>query len=963
MSYTLAIDYGTSYTAAAISVDGGRPTSLEFDEERRMPSAVFLTEERVIVAGRSATRQIGLDPTRVARTPKREIGIVETLRLGANDIAIVDLVAATLGKVLAEARRRHNSSDPAAVILTHPARWKEGRISVLLEAAKAAGMPDPAFVPEPVGAALYYASDQVPVGGYVAVYDLGGGTFDTAVLLRTEDGFELAGPTGGNPSVGGEAFDDHLTEHLLQVLAIRDGELARQLAGSDTRLTASFRSDVRDAKEILSGDVDTRLPIGSSEHVLTVTRPELESLVRDDIESSVDELADTIERSNLGIDDIAAIYLAGGSSRIPLVAQTIERRLGKRPTTYGDPKCVVSLGAVHAGRIRQGDPVTSVAALVHGASELARASGLNGAAQFLQTEAERPESTSTTLVVVGEAKRGKSMLINALVETPDLLPVDFDVATSVHLEVRAAPSPTAVVIDNEGRRTTIGWESIERYASMGGDHELVRETSVVEVGVPHPLLERGLSLIDTPGVAGLEAGHTEITLAALRFADALLFVTDASAELTDSEVRFLERATQRIDTVFFAVTKADLFRDYPKIVERNRALIATHAPRYTHCPIFVVSSRMKLEAVGEMAAGLVEVAVEVNELSGFPVLERALAEDLVGRSEQLRLVNLLRATETVLLRTIAAQDVRRRSSEGDAGLAAELAQEQERHRRLLESDARWAADLDQAMAALRSSMHARIDGSTAELTERYVSKALAGYPPEALLQDLGNAVKGHWSDIHQAVREGSVSALSGVCERLRGQGIELVSDDPGVSRRPGVLDVGTAEAEAVLKKAVARALSANANVTWGDAWRDMSPTSKAVGVAATLFVFWPALPLMWAARMWKLRTPNARPEREAAEAVRTALAASKERMVEELTSLLDTITDHTREEVKARIEHRRMELDSALADHAHRAATTAEQRQQEVRQSQGNLAQASRLLSRAEGLRAELTSATTGGPR
>ena len=163
-----------------------------------------------------------------------------------------------------------------------------------------------------------------------------------------------------------------------------------------------------------------------------------------------------------------------------------------------------------------------------------------GSAERARAEAGAITSHPARVVVVGEKKRGKSSLINALLRRPDLLPVDADIATSVHVTVYAADAEEAVVVDEatpDGMPIPLA--EIGEYAALDPDtlemkHPLVRE---VGVGVPDPLLRSGLELIDTPGVGGLVSGHAELTLAALSMADALLFVVNGSGELTRFRVR------------------------------------------------------------------------------------------------------------------------------------------------------------------------------------------------------------------------------------------------------------------------------------------------------------------------------------------------------------------------------------------------------------------------------------------
>ncbi len=260
-------------------------------------------------------------------------------------------MAKVLAKVRDEALRRHGGEKPGRVRLTHPAMWGAKRRRALVEAAERAGISEPELIPEPVGAVNYFARERaVEPGQYVAVYDLGGGTFDTAVLVNAgDDRFELVG-NKGRDGMGGEDFDERLYRHLGAELERRSPAKWNELRDSDERqwriARADLLTDVRQAKEDLS-EVESHtlyVPPPVAED-LTVTRTEFEALIRDDVEGSLEMMEDTIARAGLEPDQLGALYLTGGSSRIPLVARLVRERF-RRADAYGDPKAVVALGGV-----------------------------------------------------------------------------------------------------------------------------------------------------------------------------------------------------------------------------------------------------------------------------------------------------------------------------------------------------------------------------------------------------------------------------------------------------------------------------------------------------------------------------------------------------------------------------------------------------------------------------------------
>lgn len=356
--WILAIDFGTTNTSAAIG-SGGRVDLVEVDGSGRMSSAVFVDDHDNLIVGSAAESHLPLAPHRAERTPKRRLGD-GVMVLGERAIEPVDAVAAVLRSIAAEAIRRQGGEQPHELRLTHPARWGAIRLRLLAEAAQRAGLPTPVFVPEPVAAALYFADERISPGSYVAVYDLGGGTFDTAVLRRSDTGFEVVGPPGGNERLGGEVFDERIHAHLGARLAQANPEAWESLRFDSSRswrkAAHDFRTEVRRAKEALSGQADYTIYLGAPvDTELLLTRDEVEDLIRAEIAATVDELVATIDRAGLTPADLAAVNIVGGSSRIPLVTRLVAERVGRVPDTWGDPKAAVVLGAAralaHEGRV------------------------------------------------------------------------------------------------------------------------------------------------------------------------------------------------------------------------------------------------------------------------------------------------------------------------------------------------------------------------------------------------------------------------------------------------------------------------------------------------------------------------------------------------------------------------------------------------------------------------------------
>jgi molecular chaperone DnaK len=345
-AYTLSIDYGTTYSVGVVASEAGTEV-LELSRSRYLPSLVLIDPEGELLVGGSAVNQAGLYPDRVCATPKREVGKPAIL-LGGEAVKVHRAIAAVLERLGEEAARRFGGAPPQRLVLTHPALWAEERLGVLREAARAARLGEPELVPEPVAAAAHYADGSLAEGATVAVYDLGGGTFDAAVLRRLAGGgFEVAGRPGGDPNLGGEDFDNELRELVEEHAARIDPEsfeAAREADGAHRQWSA-FRREVRQAKEALSEELKYPLAVPGVDDPVLVTRRELEALLEPHLRRTIEQLAATISDAGLAPNDLAAIYLTGGSSSIPMVSTLISQELGLTPQTWGDPKAVVALGA------------------------------------------------------------------------------------------------------------------------------------------------------------------------------------------------------------------------------------------------------------------------------------------------------------------------------------------------------------------------------------------------------------------------------------------------------------------------------------------------------------------------------------------------------------------------------------------------------------------------------------------
>jgi hypothetical protein len=197
---------------------------------------------------------------------------------------------------------------------------------------------------------VFYASqERVEPGAVVAVYDLGGGTFDAAVLRKGEASFEILGAPDGVERLGGLDFDDAVFQHVMAAI----GPAVAQLDPDDPAVLAGvarLREECTSAKEGLSSDTDVSIPVllPNVRTEVRLTRAEFEDMIEPAMSQTIDALSRALNSADVKPDDLSRVLLVGGSSRIPLVAQRVSAALGRPVAVDAHPKHSVAVGAVMA---------------------------------------------------------------------------------------------------------------------------------------------------------------------------------------------------------------------------------------------------------------------------------------------------------------------------------------------------------------------------------------------------------------------------------------------------------------------------------------------------------------------------------------------------------------------------------------------------------------------------------------
>jgi actin-like ATPase involved in cell morphogenesis len=353
MSYQLGVDLGTTYTAAAIcrgteQAPAGAEVVTLGTRSATVASVLYLADDGSILVGEAAERRALTDPDRVVREFKRRIGDDVPLMIAGRTHQAHELAARLVRWVVDQVSEREGGP-PRRISVSHPAAWGQHKKDLLAGALRTVGL-TVTFLAEPQAAAVSYASaERVEPGSTIAVYDLGGGTFDAAVVRKAGSGFELLGQPEGIERLGGVDFDEVVFGHVREGL----GSAMDDLDPDDKDVLSAvvrLRRECVEAKEALSSDTEATIPVLLPElrTQARLTRGEFEAMIRPALEETVEALRRAVSSAGLTPNDLTAVLLVGGSSRIPLVSQLVSDGLGRPVAVDADPKTAIALGAALA---------------------------------------------------------------------------------------------------------------------------------------------------------------------------------------------------------------------------------------------------------------------------------------------------------------------------------------------------------------------------------------------------------------------------------------------------------------------------------------------------------------------------------------------------------------------------------------------------------------------------------------
>ncbi len=389
MAKIIGIDLGTTNSCVAI-MESGKPKVVENSEgTRTTPSIVAYTEDNEILVGASAKRQAVTNPKNTLFAVKRLIGrrfdeemVQKDIKMvpykiikASNNDAWVEVrdkkiappeVSAQVLKKMKKTAEDYLGEPVTEAVITVPAYFNDSQRQATKDAGKIAGLEVKRIINEPTAAALAFGMDKKEGDRKIAVYDLGGGTFDISIIeiadLDGEHQFEVLA-TNGDTFLGGEDFDSRIIEYLVDEFKKENGIDLRQ----DMLALQRLKDAAEKTKIELSSSQQTEVNLpyitadasGPKHMAIKITRAKLESLVEELIERTAEPCRIAMKDAGVSASEIDDVILVGGQSRMPKVQEKVKEIFGKEPRKDVNPDEAVAVGAAIQGGVLQGD-VTDV---------------------------------------------------------------------------------------------------------------------------------------------------------------------------------------------------------------------------------------------------------------------------------------------------------------------------------------------------------------------------------------------------------------------------------------------------------------------------------------------------------------------------------------------------------------------------------------------------------------------------
>ena len=355
MGKIIGIDLGTTNSCAAV-LEAGAPKIIPNPEGGRTTPSVVAFKKGEKIVGDAAKRQALTNPNTVISI-KRKMGTKEKVELEGKKYTPEEISAMILSYIKDYAESYLGEKVDKAVI-TVPAYFNDAQRQATKNAGKIAGLEVERIINEPTAAALSYGLEKEE-GQTILVYDLGGGTFDVSILELGDGVFEVKS-TAGNNKLGGDDFDNRIIDYIVKEFKKENGvDLSK-----DKMAMQRLKEEAEKAKKNLSGMVSTQISApfiakgddGEPLHLdMELTRAKFEDLISDLVESTLDPVKKAIKDAKIKKEDINKVILVGGSTRVPLVYETVTKELGKEPSREVNPDEAVAMGAAIQGGVLGGD--------------------------------------------------------------------------------------------------------------------------------------------------------------------------------------------------------------------------------------------------------------------------------------------------------------------------------------------------------------------------------------------------------------------------------------------------------------------------------------------------------------------------------------------------------------------------------------------------------------------------------
>ena len=357
MGKIIGIDLGTTNSCVAV-MEGGEPVVIPNPEgNRTTPSVVAFSKNGERLVGQIAKRQAVTNPDKTVISIKRKMGTAEKVNIDGDEFTPQEISAMILQKLKADAESYLGQKVTQAVI-TVPAYFSDSQRQATKDAGKIAGLEVLRIINEPTAAALAYGVDKEDKDQKIMVYDLGGGTFDVSILDIGDGVFEVLA-TSGNNKLGGDDFDEAIIKYLVAEFKKESGiDLS-----ADKSAMQRLKEAAEKAKIELSGMQQTNINLpfitadstGPKHLDITLTRPKFEELIGDLVRSTTGPVNQALKDAGLTSNDIDLVLLVGGSTRVPLVQETVKQITGKEPNKGINPDECVAIGASIQGGVLSGD--------------------------------------------------------------------------------------------------------------------------------------------------------------------------------------------------------------------------------------------------------------------------------------------------------------------------------------------------------------------------------------------------------------------------------------------------------------------------------------------------------------------------------------------------------------------------------------------------------------------------------